>query len=177
MDRCHPDRSRRTPLPMRWLMTDERMGEGLWRALERLPRGGGVVFRHYTLPSRERRGLFARVRRVALRRGLVLVRAGPARMTGEMGTHAQRGAGMVTWPVHDVGEARGARRARVDAVFVSPVFATRSHPGATGLGARRARAIGRVAGVPVIALGGMSEARFRRLRGFHGYAAIDAWSA
>jgi len=176
MDRCHPDRPRRAPLPTRWLMTDERMGEALWRALERLPRGGGVVFRHYTLPPGERRRWFARVRRVALRRGLVLVRAGMVRMAGEMGTHARRGAGVVTWPVHDVGEARAARRARANAVFVSPVFATRSHPGAAGLGFRRARAIGRVAGVPIIALGGMSEARFRCLHGFHGYAAIDAWS-
>lgn len=177
MDCCHPCPREPRRLPTRWLMTDERMGEGLWRALARLPRGGGVVFRHYSLAPAERRRLFARVRAVALRRGLVLVRAGATRMAGEMGTHARRGSGLVTWPVHDVGEARAARRAGADAVFVSPVFATRSHPGAASLGQRRARLIGRVAGVPMIALGGMTETRFRRLRGFHGYAAIDAWLA
>lgn len=177
MDCCQPRTRQTRRLPTRWLMTDERMGEDLWRALARLPRGGGVVFRHYSLAQAERRRVFVRVRAVALRRGLVLVRAGTTRMPGEMGTHARRGSGVVTWPVHDVGEARAARRARADAVFVSPVFATRSHDGAGGLGERRARVIGRVAGVPIIALGGMSEARFRRLHGFHGYAAIDAWLA
>lgn len=177
MDRCHPNRPGRVSLPTRWLMTDERMGDGLWRALERLPRGGGVVFRHYALEPGERRRLFARVRRVALRRGLVLVRAGETRMSGEMGTHARHGFGVVTWPVHDVREARWARRVKADAVFVSPVFATRSHPGTVALGARRARAIGRVSGTAVIALGGMNEVRFRCVCGFHGYAAIDAWLA
>jgi thiamine-phosphate pyrophosphorylase len=29
--------------------------------------------------------------------------------------------------------------------------------------------------VPVIALGGMTERRFRKVRGFYGWAAIDAW--
>src|SRR3546814_3022387 len=44
---------RRQPLPHLWMMTDERQGETLWRALYRLPRGAGVVFRHHSLPPRE----------------------------------------------------------------------------------------------------------------------------
>jgi len=169
--------SRHRALPTRWLMTDERMGEGLWRALRRVPRGGGVVFRHYSLPAGERRRLFARVRRVALLRGLVLVRAGEVRMPGEMGTHKARGHGVVTWPVHDARQARAARWAKAEVVFVSPVFATRSHPGGGSIGPRRARVLGRIAAMPIVALGGMDEQQFRRLRGFHGYAAIDAWLA
>ena len=39
-------------------MTDERLGDGLWAALERLPKGSGVVFRHYGLAPAERRALF-----------------------------------------------------------------------------------------------------------------------
>lgn len=185
---CRPERSGRriaTVLPTRWLMTDERMGTDLWRALARMPRGGGVIFRHYSLPPAERRRLFARIRRIAELRGLVLLRAGATRMRGAQGRHGQarsersgQGQGssaVVTWPVHSVAEARRARRIGVTAVLVSPVFPTRSHPGAPSLGTRRARAIGLVSGVPIIALGGMNEQRFRRLRGFHGYAAIDAW--
>ena len=68
-------------------------------------------------------------------------------------------------------------RAGARLVFVSPVFATRSHPGARALGPLRAAAIAR--GLPVLwmALGGMDAGRFRRLSGlgFHGWAAIDAW--
>jgi acyl dehydratase len=33
-------------------MTDPRMGEALWQALERMPRGSGVIFRHYGMPGR-----------------------------------------------------------------------------------------------------------------------------
>lgn len=66
--------------------------------------------------------------------------------------------------------ARGA-----DAVFVSPVFATRSHPGAEVLGVQGAERIARGLRVPVIALGGMDAARFGELDGFYGWAAIDAW--
>lgn len=169
---------RRHPVPTRWLFTDERMGEGLWRALERLPRGGGVVFRHYATPPCERRRLFAQVRRVARRRGLVLVRAGAVAMTGEQGVHARRGRGLVTWPAHDRVEALCGVRSGAAVVFVSPVFPTRSHPGARARGPLRAALAGRGLGVSVIALGGMDERRFRRVRGlgFDGFAAIDAWS-
>ncbi len=162
-------------VPRLWLMTDERMGEGLWRAVRRLPRGGGIVFRHYATPSAERQRLFARLLRVARARGLVLVRAGDVAMRGEMGAHKARGAGLVTWPVHDAREARVARRLGADVAFVSPVFATRSHPGTAVLGAARAGALARGLPMARIALGGMDAQRFRRLRGFDGWAAIDAW--
>lgn len=164
--------------PVRWLMTDERQGARLWAALERLPRGAGVIFRHYRTPARERRALFARVRRVARRRGLVLVLAGGTSLPGAAGVHARRGHGVVTWPAHERREAVVAVRARADVVLVSPVFATRSHPGAPALGLWRAAAIARGLPVTVIALGGMDERRWRRVAalGFDGYAAIDAWS-
>lgn len=164
--------------PVRWLMTDERLDERLWPALERLPRGAGVIFRHYHTPAAVRRVLFARVRQVARRRGLVLVAAGGVSLRGAAGVHARRGHGVVTWPAHDRREALAAVRAGADVVLVSPVFATRSHPGAPPLGLWRAAAIARALPVTVIALGGMDERRWRRMAalGFDGYAAIDAWS-
>lgn len=158
-------------------MTDERMGAALWTALARLPRGGGVVFRHYSLPPGERRALFAEIAKVARRRRLVLVRAGAARLRGEMGVHgrATPARGLRTFPAHGRREAVAAIRAGADALFVSPVFATRSHPGARTLGRMRLRLL--IAGlrVPVIALGGMDAARARGL-GVHGWAGIDAWT-
>ncbi|WBH18114.1 thiamine phosphate synthase [Sphingomonas radiodurans] len=156
-------------------MTDERVGDALWRAVRRLPRGAGIVFRHHATPAVERRRLFARLLAIARRRGLVLVRAGAVPMRGEMGTHGVRGRGLVTWPVHDAREARAARRAGADAAFVSPVFATRTHPGGAVLGVRGVAVLAR--GLPMvrIALGGMDARRFARLPGFDGWAAIDAW--
>ncbi|MGK6322773.1 thiamine phosphate synthase [Sphingomonas sp. DT-51] len=165
--------------PDRWLMTDERQGDALWPALERLPRGAGVVFRHHATPSRERARMFARVAAVARRRGLMLVRAGATRFRGEQGVHGRRGRGLMTSPAHSRREAVAAVRAGAAIVFVSPVFATRSHLGARGLGACRAALIARGLPVRAIALGGIDESRYRRrLRalGFAGFAAIDAWT-
>lgn len=171
---------RRHPIPVIWLMTDERMGKALWPALRRLPRGAGVVFRHYATPLAERRALFKRVRRIALARRLVLLRAGANPLGyGDQGTHGRRDprGGLSTWPVHDRREALAARRGGADALFVSPVRASRSHPAGVALGPRRACGITRGLRLPIIALGGMDACAFRRMRlsGFHGWAAIDAW--
>lgn len=169
--------TRRHPVPTRWLFTDERMGDGLWRALERLPRGGGVVFRHYATPAGERRRMFAKVVRIGRRRGLTVVRAGGVPMRGEDGVHGRRGQGLVTWPAHDRIEAIRGARAGAKVIFVSPMFATRSHPGSKSCRPVRAALTARGLGVAVMALGGMNEARFRRVRGlgFAGFGAIDFW--
>ncbi|MDE2406203.1 MAG: thiamine phosphate synthase, partial [Sphingomonadales bacterium] len=77
---------------------------------------------------------------------------------------------------HDLRELAAARRARADAVLLSPVFPTRSHPGAATLGPQRFRALATRAGLPVIALGGMTAPRARAL-GVHHWAAIDGLSS
>jgi len=157
-------------------MTDERMGDAMWDALERLPRGAGVVVRHYGSPSAERRAVLAGVERIARRRRLVVLGAGG--LIGSGGVHNGRARrGLSTRAAHNRSEIVAAVRAGADAVFVSPVFATRSHIGARGLGAIRFGLLVRGVRVPIIALGGMDAERARRLRsmGAHGWAGIDAW--
>ena len=161
--------------PSLWLLTDERVGEALWAALERLPRGAGVVFRHHATPLVQRRRLWARVTAVCRRRGLIAVRAGPVRLGhGAEPTHGRRAS--MTWPAHDRRQAIAAVRAGARVVFVSPVFPTRSHPGARFLGPLRAAGVARGLPVIAIALGGMDARRFARVRGlgFSGWAAIDS---
>lgn len=51
----------------------------------------------------------------------------------------------------------------VDAVLVSPVFPTKSHEASQALGLMRFAAIAAAAPIPVIALGGISAARIRRV--------------
>lgn len=169
---------RRHPLPHRWLMTDERLGDALLPIVAALPRGSGLVFRHYATPPAERRALFVAVRRIARARRLVLLVAGPpvGRGDGVHGRDARRGRGLATRPVHHLHDRIAAERAGVDAVFVSPVFATRSHPGARVLGRIGLARLVRGSRVPAIALGGMTAARARGLPGIAGWAAIDAWS-
>lgn len=184
MPRRHrPDRS---SLPRIWLMTDERIGDALWAAIAALPRGAGIVFRHHATPPGERRILFDRVRRLARRRGLRLFLAGSAeqalgwRADGVHG-RGRNGAGPRlprTAPVHDMREIARARRIRADLMMLSPVFPTRSHPGGQGLGRWHFAALAARTVQPVIALGGMTRSRAKRLErlGAHGWAAIDALS-
>jgi thiamine-phosphate pyrophosphorylase len=174
-------------LPTRFLMTDERMGDALWEALERLPRDAGIVFRHYHLVPAARRALFERVRLVARRRGLLLLLAGSERLARAWradGVHGRSAHRLLdrrllrTAPAHDRAEWIAARRAGCDLIFISPFYATRSHPGAYALG--RVRAGLMLAGEPqerAVALGGMTVRRARACRntGFPRWAAIDAW--
>ena len=175
-------------MPRLWLMTDERIARAdLLRAVARLPRGAAVVVRHYRLDETARRSLFEAVQRLARRRGLVLLLAGPsaqARSWGAQGHHGRsRAPSGPHWlhsaPVHDHRELVTAIRAGVDAVLVSPLFATRSHPGAPPLGAARFAALARRSPVPVIALGGVRRrhAGLVRRLGAHGFAAIDGLAA
>jgi len=155
-------------------MTDERLGD-LAVVLRRLPPGTGVVFRHHATPPRLRRRLLRDAERIARARRLTLVAAGGGARDGIHGRGAH--GGLRTWAAHTRREAIAGGAAGADVLFVSPVFATRSHPGARPLGPAKAAHIGQGLGATVIALGGMDARRWRRVRrlGFDGWAAIDAW--
>jgi len=171
---------RRQTLPRLWLITDERLGDALMPALARLPRGAGIVFRHYRLAEPERRALFDDVKAQARRRGLTLLLAGPAELAEawDADGHHGRGAGtgLHSAPAHDWAEIRAAERDGADLLFLSPVFATRSHPERQPLGPARFNYLARRAHLPVIALGGMNAIRARRLREAYGWAGIDAFA-
>lgn len=163
-------------------MTDTRLGERFWSAVRALPRGAGLVFRHHDLDLAARRRLFRQVLRLARARDLVVVVAGDHPLgpgaAGQHNAERRRRGGLQTRAVHDWRDIGRARRAYADATFVSPVFATRSHPGGTVLGRWRAAALARRSDHG-IALGGVTPARARSLQrlGFAGWAAIDAWAA
>ncbi len=172
-------------LPRLWLFSDQRMAdEQLFAALWRLPRGSGVVFRHYRLAADRRLALLKRVRAIALRRGLVLLLSDPPAGVRADGVHRAAGrrgrtaAGLVSASAHDAPSLRRAFALGADIVFVSPLFPTRSHPGGRVLGPLRFGLMRRGAAGPVVALGGMDARRGRRLRalGAHGYAGIDCFA-
>lgn len=157
-------------------MTDERLGP-LLPLLRRLPPGTGVVFRHYATAPAERRALLRHAIRIAQARRLVLVASGGPAPGGVHGPGFGP-APLRTWSAHGRREAVAGQRAGAAALFVSPLFPTRSHPGAPAIGPARGARIGRGLNPAVIALGGMSERRWRQIRhlGFDGWAAIDAWA-
>ncbi|MCL6698786.1 thiamine phosphate synthase [Sphingomonas sp. NSE70-1] len=169
--------------PREWLMTDERIGEHLWEAIDRLPEGAGVVFRHYATPKAQRAALAHQVAERCLERGLILGIAQDVALASSLNAalvHNADGdpAGLPTSrSAHSVEEARFAIEAGAALIFLSPLFTTRSHPGRESLSHELARRIVVACPVPVIALGGMNRARFEELSsdGFYGWAGIDAW--
>ncbi|WP_395330042.1 thiamine phosphate synthase [Novosphingobium sp. BL-8H] len=190
MARCYsvPVPNRQPPCPDSWpdiwLISDARNDAALETALARLPRGSGLVFRHYHLPSAERRARFAALKRVARRFGHCIVLSGNPREArqwradGAYGaprtlTHGPAILRLVT--VHSLHELGRAHRARADVVLLSPVFATRSHPGGKTLGPTRFRLLAARSQVPVIALGGMTPHCARTLPA-RKWAAIQAFT-
>jgi thiamine-phosphate pyrophosphorylase len=170
-------------LPETWLFTDPRMGEALWDAIHRLPRGSGIVLRHYD--AADRSVIARRAAKLARRYGHVLMVAGDvrlARAVGAAGVHMSDGGrpvrDVITAASHDRAGLVRARRAGASLVFLSPVFPTRSHPGARTLGALRFGLTGRGTGIAVAALGGMTPKRYARMQalGAQAWGAIDAWN-
>ena len=169
--------------PRLWLMTDERQGEALWDAVGALPRGAGVIFRHYSLAPGMRKAMFKRLRAMARARGLILILAGSPRLARAWqadGFHG-RDPGQAfpellhTAPTHDVAELLAAMRSGAGLAILSPVYATRSHPGAQTLGPLRFGLIARQSRIKIAALGGMNARRARSLKALraYGWAGID----
>ncbi|WP_345167806.1 thiamine phosphate synthase [Sphingomonas daechungensis] len=165
-------------------MTDERMGERLWDAIDRLPiKHAGIVFRHYSVSPEARRVLAGRIADICHRRSLALAIAADVDLARTLGAdlvHNPSGPTIdlpFSRSVHSVEEAEDAKADGATLVFVSPVYPTRSHPGGKALHRPQALRIAKAAGVPAIALGGMDELKSARLEreGFYGWAGIDAW--
>ncbi|MCW3797721.1 thiamine phosphate synthase [Sphingomonas sp. BN140010] len=170
--------------PTAWLMTDERLADRLWDALAAVADfGGGVMFRHHVTPADERLLLARRVAELAQRRGLTLGIARDAVLAREVGAdlvHNPVGDQLElpsSRSVHGEAEALHAAASGAALVFVSPIYPTRSHPGAPALGAENATRLARIAGVPAYALGGMDARKWPKLQrlGFAGWAGVDAW--
>jgi len=176
---------RNSTLPLIWLISDERNDAGLEAALRRLPRESGFIYRHYHLPDPERWERFRELRHVAKAYGHTVILSDSAITATEWGADGIYGSPRSLWPrrdgllhlatAHDMQELGLANRLGADAVLISPVFATNSHPGGNTLGPVRFRLLARHSLAPVIALGGMTAARARTLQ-WPRWAAIDGLS-
>lgn len=185
-----PDRR----LPLLILMTDTRRLPDPTAAIMALPRRSAVIFRHYDAPHRI---ILARdLAETCRRRGVRFLIAGDARLAravGADGVHLPERIvrhGLRTWrawrpphwlvtaAAHSLAAVRAASLAGADAVLLSPVLATASHPDVAVMGPVRFSALVRRSPLPAYALGGISEATARRLTGSGaaGFAAIGGLS-
>lgn len=159
----------RQTLPLIWLLSDARNDAALEASLARLPARSGFVFRHYHLEPDCRRTRFEELAKVAWGCGHCVIVSGLHHGWGADGVYgpvasvAQAPGGLRLGTAHGGDDLQAANHARLDGVFLSPVFATRSHPGAAALGMRGFQVLAQQALVPVIALGGMTAARAHEL--------------
>jgi thiamine-phosphate pyrophosphorylase len=143
---------RRQTVPTAWLIVAD---QGAASAVAQLSRGSEVLLLA-SVPA----ALSREVRRLAGRRGLVLV---------------QEGRGFRR--VHSSRELRSALLRRTPLVLLSPLYPTSTHPGWKPLPRMRAAALARLGGRKLIALGGMNERRYVSVAalGFSGWAGISAF--
>lgn len=163
------------------LMTDDRNAD--WAgAARRLPRGSVVVVRARTTKAR------LKLAEELLGLATLLIADDPAlaedigaaglhlpqrRMREALHWRARHPDWIITASAHDMRAFLHTQG--LDALFLSPVFATASHPGAPALSPVRAGLMAAQAGVPVYALGGVTGRNAARLPpGFSGIAAIGS---
>jgi thiamine-phosphate pyrophosphorylase len=164
--------ARGSRFPPLWLFTDTLRLPDPRAAISRLPRGlAGVVFRHDDHPERARLG--RDIARICRARRLVLVVAGDVRLATALraGVHLRGGrwpglvrtTRFVTSSAHGFMDLRHAARAGAKVAFLSPVYATASHPEVLPLGPARWSRLTRAAPRAVAAVGGIDGASVRRL--------------
>ena len=164
-------------------MTDDRRQGDLVSLLERLPERLGepplaVIFLHDGVIPEERLPLARKAMTMVQQKGHLFLMA-RGEIEGADGSHGMvKRTGLASQPVHDLAEGMRARRNRADIGFISPVFPTRSHPGAAALGPARAGRLARQVPLPAFALGGITAENTMRLHGlpFYGIGVIGAWS-
>jgi thiamine-phosphate pyrophosphorylase len=177
---------RRSRFPVLWLFTDAARLPDPLPAIARLPPGlCGVVFRHDGVADRAALGMA--VARLCRARRLGLVVAGDVRLAARLkaGLHLRGGkraglarhrSGLTTSSAHDVAQVVRGRRTGAQILFISPVFASASHPGQPALGAVRWARLARLAGsADAYALGGINGRKVNALASFCcGAAGIQA---
>lgn len=180
-------------LPRLWFLTDSVRTPDVAAAVARLPRGSGVIFRHYEASDRSADA--QALARLCRRYGLVFSVARDWTLAAQVhadGVHlpeacARSGlsaAGrlwrrnhkaLLTVAAHGYVGVKQGRAQKATAALLSPVLATASHPDRPPLGLARAALIVRHARLPVIALGGMTPKlrTYVRQAGFAGLAGIS----
>lgn len=184
---CAAARLAKTPhnLPRALFVTDPVRTTDILGIARRLPRGFGIVWRHFGAADRLDTG--GKLARLCRRRGLVLLVSADPALAARIGAHGVhwpearlrgmrlRPAGLIeTAAAHSVRAIHRAQRLSVDAVIVSPVFPSRSPSATRHLGPHRFRQMARAASIPVYALGGLTAANAARAMAHAaGWAAID----
>jgi len=166
-------------LPALFFFTDGVRTPNPLAAIEKLPEGCGVVFRHYDVSKRA--ALATAVATACAAQDRLCLVAGDTDLATNVGAggvhlpeHMLRKLTIrpkmpiVTTAAHSVDVLLRAQDLGLDAVFLSPVFATPSHPDAVALGVDNFTQLVRETTLPVYGLGGITEENAGLLAGSGG---------
>lgn len=134
--------------------------------LSRLPRGAALLDRtgrRDLARACRRKGVLLISARADAGAGALYVRDLPPERAREIAAWRRRGGRATFAAAHSPRALRRAAAAGATAALLSPVFPTRSHPGATGIGITRFRLWARRSPIPVYALGGVTNTNARAL--------------
>jgi thiamine-phosphate pyrophosphorylase len=164
------------------LLTDDSRLPDPLAAARALPRGSMVIVRSLYMDTR--RELTFGLKSIARTRKLKILVADDPKLAAEVdGLHLPEirahdavhwRALYPRWIITVAAHSSPSRGYGADAILLSPIFPTASHPNAPCLGGARARLVARAATKPVYALGGIDAANVESLHGFAGVAAISA---
>ncbi len=170
-------------------MTDAQRTIDPVSAIKCMPKGFGVIFRHYDTSNRHE--IAAELAKVCRERHITFLVANDwslAKRVHADGVHLPEHAVrtsrslrnknppfLVTSAAHSQRSLWYAVHAGVDAVLVSPVFSTPSHPDSMPIGLIRFTTICKTSPIPVYALGGISTSNVIRIKnsGASGVAGIS----
>ena len=177
-------RASKVNLPTRLALTDPARTPDPFALLATLTAGSGLIWRAYDV-TLTRKNICALEQAARTKGVTLLIASAPADTRKSRGRNQHLAAHrlkttyadhlrthphtIITSAAHSAPEIIAAARAGVDAVLISPVFATQSHRGAKPLGPVRFAALTRLArchGLLAYALGGLtSNQKIRRLGG------------
>jgi thiamine-phosphate pyrophosphorylase len=180
-------------LPSAFYVSDENRNRSVIKTVKRLPLGTGVLFRHYGIENRQKLG--KTIASVCKQRKLPLLVAGDAALAHRLKAD---GLHLAEWQInklpllrcrypllqisiacHTYKSLKTAEKLGADLAFLSPLYPTKSHPGARSLTPLKASNWIKNLSIPTYALGGVSEKHFTQLSnaGFSGIAGISLFEA
>ncbi len=185
------NKNQQAALPSAWFLTDDNRINKPEDIIKTLPRDCGVIMRDYRLDPIQRRNRAETIASQCQQDKRPFLIAGDpdlAKAVAANGVHLSEKIlyrfdlddmpdyWMITASCHGLSSLSHLNHPRLSALFVSPIFPTKSHIGETTLGLAGLEDIARASHKPIYALGGVTRENFKQLNHIpqvKGYAAIS----
>lgn len=182
-------KQKRSKLPSLIFITDVEKVKNIFMTIENLPKDTLVIIRDYNHPERE---IYAeKIAAICKKRRLKFLVAGDLKLAKKLkanGVHLREDMAkdiriwrlknskqIITISAHSASAIQKIQNYNVDAILLSPVFPTSTHPCALSLGIKNFKNLSKQSKIPVYALGGVDKENVEKLEqcNIAGIAGID----